>query len=135
MVEGTIIAFVLIFITYARMTKITSKIQFMNRMMFIPFGYISAIVGLIASITMLFGSPEIAEHRYVMAKHLGRCLLSQEHVHHKNGIKDDNRIENLELISPTNHTLYDKLCSRCELRKEVRRLRKRIKELESVTLF
>lgn len=46
----------------------------------------------------------VKKHRYEMELHIGRYLKPTEDVHHINGIRDDNRIENLQVLLHSEHS-------------------------------
>jgi len=49
------------------------------------------------------GKPWVLQHRFIMEQHLGRKLDTCEVVHHLNGIRTDNRVENLAIVDNTKH--------------------------------
>ena len=59
--------------------------------------------------SMVNKSGYVLEHRYIMAKKIGKPLKISEHVHHLNGKKDDNRIQNLVLLDGTVHQIVTAL--------------------------
>jgi hypothetical protein len=50
-----------------------------------------------------------AEHRLIIEQHIGRELFPHEHIHHLNGDTLDNRLENLAVVSKSDHALIAKL--------------------------
>ncbi|MFC7103915.1 HNH endonuclease [Nonomuraea rubra] len=54
-------------------------------------------------VRMWHNGRDTRQHRVVAEEMLGRPLLPTEHVHHRNGVKDDNRPENLEVVDSRTH--------------------------------
>lgn len=72
----------------------------------------------------------VPQHRLVMEQKLGRYLLPSEHVHHRDGNKSNNDIENLLLISPANHKMVTEFCDKCPLKTEIAKLERQLRQAQ-----
>lgn len=68
----------------------------------------------------------IKEHRLIMEEHLGRTLNREEHIHHRNNNKLDNRLSNLQLVTNSEHIKLHRKELNKKLRIAFKKLRKRI---------
>ena len=55
----------------------------------------------------------VFQHRLIMEQHLGRKLTNNEVTHHINGIRNDNRLKNLQLMTRKEHAHHHAISSNC----------------------
>lgn len=60
----------------------------------------------------------VLEHRLVVEKAIGRKLLAIEHVHHTNGDKADNRLENLQVIGSSDHSALTNAITQARIQRD-----------------
>lgn len=64
----------------------------------------------------------VAEHRLIIEQKLGRRLTRGENVHHIDGDTENNKPNNLILLTPQEHRIRTKICNYCPLRQQIKEL-------------